>query len=67
MLREIAAARENNQASHQVSKSQLTVHNMPEKVRLLSELDSTKQGDTDKRTTGIDTSRKVLGNFDMMA
>lgn len=67
MLREIAAARENNTASHQVSKNQLTVYHMPSKVQLLSELDASKQGDTDKRTTGIDTSKSTMYRVNLLA
>jgi len=60
MLREINAARENNKASHQLSNSVLTRGNMPQAPRVLAEIDSSKQPQTDHRTTGIDTTGDTL-------
>ncbi len=67
MLREIDAARANNTASHMMSNSALTVQQMPQKVHVLTEMDAARQGDTDRRTTGIDTSKKTLPQIDTYA
>lgn len=56
MLREIAAARENNVASHQLSNSSLTVRQMPGPIQMLSRIDETKITDTDRRVVGADTT-----------
>ncbi|MBX7057084.1 MAG: hypothetical protein K1X75_03390 [Leptospirales bacterium] len=63
MLREISAAHENNSASHMVSKSQLTTHNMPAPVALLSESDAARQPESDLRTVGAKTGQRPLENF----
>ncbi|HMU85774.1 MAG TPA: hypothetical protein PKX74_14295 [Leptospiraceae bacterium] len=56
MLREIVAARQNNQASHQLSNSALSIERNPPKSKPLTELNQFQQPDTDRRNAGIDTS-----------
>ncbi len=56
MLREIAAARENNVASHQLSNSSLTVRQLPGPIQMLSRMDEAKTTDTDRRVVGADTT-----------
>lgn len=56
MLREIAAAKENNLASHQLSNSSLTARQLPGPIQMLSRLDETKTTDTDRRVVGADTT-----------
>lgn len=64
MLREINISAQNNAGARQFSQSALTVSNMPEPTRLLTELDRSRQADTDLRKAGVDSAGPgPLDNF----
>ena len=63
MLREINLSASNNTASHQLSNSQLTTRNMPQQESLVDAIDAAKQGETDQRQVGVNTSPGTLDNF----